>query len=114
MTAEDFALADEPVPFHLTNNKESALGSISWPAQLVFGKLREWTGLKKADFTAAGSDSPMKPKVLKQAMIRLASKGILTVRIANVESLVRMLTKAVCETGSPRSNRQLARLQQLH
>jgi len=76
-TAEDYVLAGEAVPFHLSNNRDSTFGSISWPSQIIFGKLREWTGLKPVEAVKKSHDRIVSPKVLKQAIVRLSTKGII-------------------------------------
>jgi len=78
-TAEDYLLAGEAVPFHLSANRDSSLSAISWPSQFVFGKLREWTGFGSAPAKTAkkSHDHTVTPKVLKQAIVRLSTKGIL-------------------------------------
>lgn len=74
-------MAGHAVPFHLRENREGAMSRLAWPAQLVFGKFGEWTGLKSASKSPASPSHPkvLAPKVLKQSIIRVATSGILTV-----------------------------------
>ena len=79
-SAEDYTLAGEAVPFHLIKPVEATLSSLSWPSQLIFGKLREWTGFNtgKVEITKKEHHG-VTPRVLKNAIVRLSTRGILTV-----------------------------------
>lgn len=82
--AEDYTLAGEAIPFHLTAPVGATLSSsLSWPSQLIFSKLREWTGFSsgRVQVMTKKEHHGITPKVLKNAIVRLSTKGILTVGI---------------------------------
>jgi len=79
--AEDYTLAGEAIPFHLTAPVGATLSSsLSWPSQLIFSKLREWTGFSsgRVQVMTKKEHHGITPKVLKNAIVRLSTKGILT------------------------------------
>lgn len=110
-SAEDYTLAGEAVPFHLTAPVEATLSSLSWPSQLIFGKLREWTGFSSGRVEITKKEHHgVTPKVLKNAIVRLSTRGILT-----VSSLLGNQNEADSRlTGLARSNCQRFGLQQLY
>jgi len=83
-TAADYITAGETDPAYLQSEIEvSSYDFITRPGQMIFGKLREWTGFAPSKQKPLPPPAPkhpktILPKVLKQAMIRVATSGILT------------------------------------
>jgi cerevisin len=85
--AEDYEAAGVPVPKAEADVLDIVEQMIDLPAfldngkQLVFERIRVWSGIGKSKAVAPTPKKPatLNPKVLKKAMVRIASEGILTV-----------------------------------
>jgi cerevisin len=89
-TAEDYAAAGVPMPkaeadvFDIVEQMIDTPSFLDNGKQLIFERIRVWTGFGKSKVLAPTPKNPthIDPKVLKKAMIRLATEGILTVSVA--------------------------------
>lgn len=83
---EDFTLAGEPSPYQSSSTSMSSM--FVRPAQHVFNKMVNFVGLStrscegdEPQAADSGIDFPkvLSPKVLKNALVRIATEGVLTV-----------------------------------
>lgn len=74
-SSEDFLLAGEASPY-----EAEASTFFSHAAQTVFGKLAEMVGFAPTPKKPGKMPEILSPKVLKNAIVRVATDGVLTVR----------------------------------
>lgn len=78
-TAEDYMLAGVESPFEVQSS-----GFFAQTKQTILGTLGQWIGYQPMTMQKSHSSKPkhpdvISPKVLKQALIRIATPGVLTV-----------------------------------